>query len=550
MERKKMVFVGAGHNSLVAAAYAAKAGHDVTVLEARDVVGGAASTDTTTFPGYKLSSYSYLNSLFIPEVVEDLNLKRYGYEVLPRNPSSFTPLPDGRYLLLGPDMEVNKKEIAKFSKKDAEAYPRYEHELGELGDWMSRMMTMIPPNIPPRSLRDVGAILGVARHALRLSFRQMSRLRKLLTSDPVEYLDEWFESDVLKATLLTDAIIGAVELNGYVLLHHVMGSAGGARGVWGYMRGGMGGIAHALERVCTELGVKVITRARVARIHTGKTNAVTGVTARVFTNAWKQGELKVYPADVVVSGIDPTHTFGTLMSLAEGAREIAVRMKQRDTKSATMKINCTLKGLPNWKAVPGTTAGPQHSGTIHISPGVKYILNALEAFHAGRPHKLPILEITLPSALDDTLAPRGHHVMNIFLQFYAYEADSALDKRQSEAYFADVVLPLLREYVSNIDDIIVGVQILTPRSIEAELGMPGGNIFHGGMGLSELFALRPISGMADYRVREFPGLYLCGAGTHPGGGVTGASGYNVARVIAADLKVQEIDPAYYYYPGG
>ncbi len=545
-----MVFVGGGHNSLVAAAYAAKDGHDVTVLEARNVVGGAASTDSTTFKGYKLSSFSYLNSLFLPEVVRDLDLVRYGYEVIPRNPSSFTPLPDGRYLFLGPDMEANKREIAKFSAKDAEAYPRYEHELGELGDWMSKLMTMIPPNIPPRSLSDISSLLGVARHTLKLSFRQMARLRKLLISDPVDYLSDWFESDVVKATLLTDALIGAVELNGYVLLHHVMGEAGGARGVWGYMRGGMGGISESLRAACEVLGVEMITRARVSWIHTNDNRAVTGVSARIFESDWKQGTLKVFPADIVVSGVDPAHTFGKLMRSAKGAHEMGTRMRLRDTKSATMKINCTLKGLPNWKVVPGTTPGPQHFGTIHIAPTVRYILDALEAFHGGRVHKFPILEITLPSALDNTLAPPGRHVMNIFLQFYLYEGNPEVDERQKHAYINDVVWPLMREYVTNWDAIRDGVQILTPRDIEAELGMPGGNIFHGAMGLSQLFSFRPVSGMADYRVREFPGLYLCGAGTHPGGGVTGASGYNVARVIRADLQALAAPAEPYFFPAG
>ena len=542
-DKKDIVIIGGGHNGLVAAAYLARAGHNVTVLEARSEVGGAASSDKTTFPGFTLSTASYLNSLFLPEIVRDLDLKRFGYEVLKRDPSSFTPLPDGRSLLMGPDMEFNQRQIAQFSEADALAYPRYEHELGELADWMAKLMTMTPPNVPPRSLRDIAYAWRTLKHFFTLTPTQMRRFKKLLLTDPVTYLDEWFESDILKATLLTDAMIGAVDLKGYVLLHHVMGEAGGARGVWGYMRGGMGGISHALKCACEELGVKIITKATVDRIDTNQAGEVNAVLAKV----WKYGiglKKRYYKAHIVVSAMSPLRTFQDLLCFEPRARKVASKLSKKSYDSASMKINVTLKGLPDFRAMPGTTAGPQHQGTIHISPSVDYITTSQKEYKAGKRPTKPILELTIPSVLDNTLAPAGQHVMNIFLQFYPYE----IIQRDSPVSFVLLtVLPMLREYISNIDEIWGDFQVLTPRDLEREFGMEGGNIFHGGMDLSQLFSFRPMRGMADYRT-PIKGLYLSGAGTHPGGGVTGACGYNAAREILLDIKEEQEDLSPYLLP--
>lgn len=521
--RKKIVIVGGGHNGLVAAAYLAKAGHEVTVFEKRGMVGGCASSDTTTFPGFTISKASYVNSLFLQQIVRDLELEKYGYKTYPRDPSSFTPLPDGRYLMLGPDPDFNRREIAKFSAKDAEAYPRYEETLAGPAGWVAKLMTMTPPNIPPRNWRDWQNLGIFLWHLVRLSPVKLVRLLQLMYTDPVKYLDRWFESDVLKATILTDALIGATEFSGYVLLHHVMGESGGARGVWAYQKGGMGGISNALRSAAESYGAKIICNADVARMILPKGDEGAHVVVKVGDELPRL----VY-ADIVVSNLDPRHTFAKLPVTAR-MKPFMAALDEIDYTSSSMKINMALSGLPNFKACPGTEPGPQHRGTIHISPSVKYIFFALEESRRGKPSTAPILEITIPSVLDDSLAPLGKHVMGIFLQFAPY--GKVGDK---SAYLNDYVFPRLREFISNIDEINEGIEILVPEDLEREFGLAGGNIFHGALSLGKLFSLRPVRGMADYRT-PIPGLYLCGSGTHPGGGVTGAPGYNAAREILYDI---------------
>ncbi|MEK7118484.1 MAG: NAD(P)/FAD-dependent oxidoreductase [Patescibacteria group bacterium] len=521
--RKKIVIVGGGHNGLVVATYLAKAGHEVTVFEKRGSVGGCASSDTTIFPGRTISRASYLNSLFLPEVIRDLELDKYGYKVFPRDPSSFTPLPCGGYLMIGADEESNRREIAKFSAKDAEAYPKYEKALAGPAEWMAKLMTMTPPNIPPKTLRDWRNLGVFLKHLGSLSPTSFVRLLRLMFTDPVTYLDRWFESDVLKATLLTDAAIGATELSGYVLLHHVMGESGGALGRWAYQKGGMGAISNALRSAAEHYGAKIFCNADVKWMILPKGDE----TAHVVVTVGDKLPRLVY-ADIIVSNLDPRHTFAKLPVTAR-MEQFRMALNKIDYASPSMKINLALSGLPDFKACPGTEPGPQHRGTIHISPSVEYILFALEESQMGIPSTAPIMDLTIPSVLDDSLASPGKHVMGIFLQFVPY--GKALDKW---AYWRNYVLPRLRDFISNIDKIIEGVEILTPEDLEREFGIAGGNIFHGALSLGQLFSFRPVRGMADYRT-PIKWLYLCGSGTHPGGGVTGAPGYNAAREILHDI---------------
>ena len=523
--RKKIVIVGGGHNGLVAAAYLAKAGHEVIVFEKRSVVGGCASSDTTTFPGFTISTASYLNSLFLPQIVRDLDLEQHGYKVYPRNPSSFTPLPDGRSLLLGSDMAFNQREIAKFSAKDAEAYPKYEAALSGVAAWVAEMMTMTPPNLPPKNWRDWKNLGAALKHFALCNPLIHARLLRLISMDPVRYLEQWFESDVLKATLLTDALIGTTELSGYVLLHHVMGESGGARGVWAYQKGGMGGLSESLRRAAESYGAQIHCNAKMIRVRPFRNSTEASLVLV------RKGDALITSifADIVVSNLDLAQTLSKLDSDDPKMLSLQSSAEEVEYASASMKINLTLSGLPNFRAYPGVESGPQHRGTIHIAPSVTYVLAALEEFQRGTPSTEPILELTIPSVLDDSLASAGKHVMNIFLQFVPYKTVGS-----KEEYFRNYVLPKLREFISNIDQIIEGVQIFAPEDLEIEFGLTGGNIFHGALSLGRLFSHRPFRGMADYRL-PIKGLYLCGAGTHPGGGVTGAPGYNAAREILLDI---------------
>lgn len=525
MAKKNAVIIGGGHNALVAACYLARAGFAVALFEKNKNVGGCCVTDEETFPGFKVSSAAYVNSLFSPRIVKEFDLSSYGYEVIRRNPSSFTPLSGGRYLMLGSDRDTNQREIAKFSRRDAEAYPRYEHALEEVSAFLEPTLTMTPPNIPPKSGSDVAALFSLVRHAARTRPATLARFARLMLTNPFSYLDRWFESDALKATLLTDALIGAVRPSGYVLLHHVMGEAGGSRGVWGYQRGGMGSISEALARVAKQAG---------ARIETGRAVASILLEGKRAAGVALEDGSRV-PADIVLSGVDPKHTFLKLMPDDGAFASLKQRVSRLDFSSASMKVNIALSGLPSFRCLPGTNPGPQHRGTIHISPSVEYIARALQEARRGEASTEPILEITIPSVLDETVAPAGKHLMNIFVQFTPYRlADGSWDSFK-ETYFHHHIVPAMKNYIENIESIIEKVEILSPLDLERRFGLTEGNIFHGAMNLSQLFSLRPLSGMAGYRT-PVSGLYLCGAGTHPGGGVMGICGLNAAREIIAEAK--------------
>jgi len=523
-KQKRVVIIGAGINGLVCACYLARAGYKVAVLEKRKIVGGCCVTDEETFPGFKVSSAAYANSLFLNQIVEELGLRRLGYEVLTRDPSSFTPLPDGRFLFLGKDRDMNTQEIAKFSTRDSENYHQYENALDKIARFVEHTTTITPPHIPPRTLSDIATLARLSAKLGALGPAAGIRLAKLMTQNAVKFLDSWFESDTLKATLLTDAVIGAAPGNfsSYILLHHVMGEAGGARGVWGYQKGGMGGISQALAKAAAELGVHIETGAAVKEILLNNRGA-TGV-------ALEDGE-KI-PADCVVSNADPYVTFLKLLPRnLPWLEKFTRKVKKMDFSSASMKVNLVLSGLPSFRCCPGTKAGPQHRGTIHISPSVEYIVETSNDGARGVPSRKPMIEITIPSAVDPTLAPNGCHVMNIFVQYtpYALSHEKWTEETKND-YFKNHILGVMRNFIENIDNIILGRQIISPADLENDFSLTGGNIFHGAMNMGQLFHLRPVRGFANYRT-PIQGLYLCGAGTHPGGGVIGANGLNASKEI-------------------
>lgn len=534
------VVIGAGHNGLVCACYLAKAGKRVRVLERRGVLGGAATTEEL-WPGYRVSTAAYVISLFLPEITRELRLKQNGLEVLPRTPSSFTPLPDGRSLLMGPDAELCRREIGKFSQRDAEAYPRYEALLERVAAVLEPTLSQAAPDpLPlPSSWRKIGwgkrardgAKLLKLHRTLKALGKDQPAAVELLTGAARPILERWFESEALQATLATDAIIGAFTSisspgSAYVLLHHVMGEAGGARGVWGYVRGGMGGLAESLARVAEQLGVEITRDAPVAAINTAGGRAQ-GVTLEDGT---------VIDAPIVASGVDAHLTFERFLEPSVLPDDFREAIGNIDYASASMKINLALSEPPNFTArptAPGEVA-PHHHGTMHVSPSLDYLEQAYHDARLGRPSDEPILEATMATSVDDTIAPPGKHLLSIFVQYAPYQLKGAHWDDIKDG-FADRCIAKLAEYAPNVPAAIEHRQVLSPLDIERVYGLTGGNIMQGAMNANQLFAFRPVAGWADHRT-PVKGLYLCGAASHPGGGVMGACGKNAAAEILRDRR--------------
>ncbi len=531
------IVVGAGHNGLVCAAYLARAGKKVLVLERRGIVGGAAVSEEIA-SGYRASTASYLISLLLPQVERELELRAHGYQVLARNPSSFTPLPDGRSLLMGPDETLNRREIAKFSTRDAEAYPRYEAWLTRVAEALEPALEDIPPDLLPlpaqwrrRGWRDKFSNLLRAlkfNSALKKLGDDLPAALELLTGPARPILDRWFESEALKVTLATDAIIGAMSPpsapgTGYVLLHHVMGTAGGARGVWGYVEGGMGALSDALRKSAEAAGVEVRTDAEVAQIEVRDGRAV-GV---------RLASGETIAAKAVASNATPEVTFRRLLEAGALPAPFRDAVARIDYSSAVMKINLAVSELPDFVCLPGKAeVGPQHRGTIHISPTMDYLEAAYEDARRGEPSREPVIELTIPTSVDTTLAPQGHHIVQMFVQYAPYRLANAHWDDIADA-FADRCIATVNRYAPNFAASVLHRQVLSPLELERRFGLTGGNIFHGAMPLHQLFGFRPVPGWSDYRT-PVQGLYLCGAGAHPGGGVSGAPGRNAARVMLGD----------------
>jgi phytoene dehydrogenase-like protein len=521
------IIIGAGHNGLVTAAYLARAGRRVLVLERRELLGGCAVTEEL-WPGFRVSTASYVNSLFRPEIIRDLELKRHGFQMLPRSPSSFTPFPNGQYLLMGPDKEMTHREVTKFSVRDAEQLPRYEAMLERVADFLEPTLLQTPPN--PWSMAP-GNLLQLLK--LGLAFRRLGtdgqKAVEILTGAANPILDRWFESEQLKATIATDAIIGAFATpsmpgTAYVLFHHVMGECDGVRGVWGYVRGGMGALSNAIAAAAREKGAEIRTSAPVARILV-RHGQVTGVAMADGTE---------FRAKKVVSGVDATVTFLHLLDPKELPDEFVASVRHLDYASGSAKINLALSEVPDFTCLPGVTPGPQHRGTIHLCPTREYIERAFDRAKYGYISDNPIIEATIPSSIDTTVAPAGRHIMSMFTQYFPYRlAPDAGSLEENQRRYAERCIDIMTEYAPNFRRAVIDYQVLAPKDLEDTFGLTGGNIMQGTMALSSLLFMRPVPGYADYRT-PVRGLYLCGAATHPGGGVMGACGYNAAREILKD----------------
>ena len=519
-----VIIIGGGHNGLVTAAYLARAGKKVLVLERRELVGGCSVTEEI-WPGFRVSTAAYLSSLLQERIVRELELERFGYSVDAKDPAFFSAFPDGRHFFMWQDPRKTLAEIAKFSTHDAEVYPAYEEHLEQLAQVVEGLLLTTPPAFPPRNVVDFLDYLKLAGRMRKLDRKQMVSLVKVFTQSAADFLDEWFESPEIKVTLATDGVIGA---NGgprspgtaYILLHHCMGGVNGKRGLWGFVRGGMGAISEAIAASARSHGVEIRVSAPVERLIV-RGGSVEGVVL--------EGGEEVR-APVAASNLDPHVTFLRLIDPKDLDAEFLESIKRFRIEGTSLKMNLALTGLPDFRALPG--AGPQHRATMHICPSIEYVERAWDDAKYGRPSARPLLELTIPTMYDPSLAPPGRHIMGIFLQYAPYTLRENDWDTLREPY-ADHVMSLIEEYAPNIRSIVLARQVLTPLDLERRFGLTGGNIFHGEMSLDQMFVMRPVAGWARYRM-PIRGLYLCGSGAHPGGGVMGAPGYNAAKAILKD----------------
>ncbi|WP_119389561.1 phytoene desaturase family protein [Taklimakanibacter lacteus] len=528
-----ILIVGAGHNGLVCAFYLASAGLKVKLVEKRDVVGGAAVTEEF-HPGFRNSVAAYTVSLLNPKVIADMNLSAYGLTVVERRASNFLPHPDGRYLLTGPGR--TEAEIAKFSAADAAAYPRYSEAIDAIADVLRDLVLKAPPNLVEGGLiagwPELVKAGGLARRLGRLPLARKRVLFDLFTQSAADFLDGWFESDHVKAVFGFDSIVGAFASpktpgTAYVQLHHCFGEVNGKKGVWGHALGGMGAITQAMAEACRAKGVEIETGAAVREIIVER-NRAQGVALADGRSLRARG---------VVSNLNPRLLFASLVPADALPADFLARIRRWKCGSGTFRMNVALSELPSFTCLPGRAIGDHHTSGIIIAPTLSYMDRA---YHDAREFgwsRKPIVEMLIPSTLDPSLAPKGAHVASLFCQHVAPELPDGASWDDHRDEVADLMIRTVDGYAPGFARSVVGRQINSPLDLERTFGLVGGDIFHGALSLDQLFSARPMLGYADYR-SPLRGLYMCGSGTHPGGGVTGAPGHNAARAVARDFRLR------------
>src|SRR6266699_2515268 len=519
-----VIVIGGGHNGLVNAAYLAHAGKRVLVLERRHVLGGAAVTEELV-PGFKFSVCSYVVSLLRPEIIRELDLPRHGLEILPLD-GTFTPMPNGDYLWRVNDHAKTRREIARHSRLDAEAYDEYGKAMIEMAHFVKPIMNMTPPD--PASLNPKGLLelLTMGRRFQRLAPEGKYNQVQLMTMSAVDFLDQWFETDVLKATMSASGIIGTflgVRSPGtaYVLLHHYMGEIDGAFRSWGLSRGGTGAISNAIADAGREAGVEIRTEAPIAKIILKNGAAKGGVL---------QNGDEIY-ADVISSSVDPRLTFMKMVGEEHLPDDFTDDLKRYKYRGSSGKVNLALDGLPDFKSRPG--AGSHLRGAVSISPSVDYMERAYDDAKYGMFSRRPYIDMVIPSLTDPSVAPPGKHVMSCFVQYAPYKLKPGLNWDDLKEDFGNTVIDTISEYAPNLKNIILHKQVVTPLDLEREWGLSEGNIFQGELSLEQLFFLRPVSGFARFRT-PIKNLYMCGSATHPGGGIMGAPGRLSALEVLKD----------------
>jgi len=524
-----VLIVGGGHNGLVCAYYLARAGLKVTVLERRSVVGGAAVTEEF-HPGFRNSVASYTVSLLNPKVIREMDLPGHGLRVVERKVSNFLPLNEREHLLVGEGR--TKAEVAKFSARDAERLDAYGERLDAVADVLRELVLQTPPNVVEGGLSAAfpellkGAAVGRRLAGLDMTLRR--DLLALFSQSAGDYLDGWFESDPIKAAFGFDGVVGAFASpytpgTAYVLLHHVFGEVNGKKGAWGHAIGGMGAITQAMAKACAAAGVEIRTGAGVREVLTEK-----GRAAGVVTEA---GE--TFRARTVVSNLHPRLLFEKLVDPTVLPADFRERIARYRSGSGTFRMNVALSELPRFSCLPD--AGDHMTAGIIIAPSLAYMERAYIDARTDGWSKRPIVEMLIPSTLDDSLAPEGRHVASLFCQHVQPQLSDGRSWDDHREEVAEVMMETVDAYAPGFKASVLGRQIMSPLDLERTFGLIGGDIFHGQLVLDQLFSARPVLGHGNYR-SPVPGLYLCGSGTHPGGGVTGAPGHNAAREIARDLK--------------
>ncbi len=528
---RDVVIIGGGHNGLVCAAYLAAAGLTVTVLERRGVVGGAAVTEEF-HPGFRNSVAAYTVSLLNPKVIRDLDLQRHGLRVVERKLANFLPLPEGQYLKIGAGQ--TEREVAKFSARDAGRLAAYGERLEVIADVLRDLVLETPPNVTaggwmqalPGLLRS--AVLG--KRIAKLDMPMRRELLDLFVKSAGDYLDAWFESAPIKAAFGFDGIVGNYASpyaagSCYVLLHHVFGEVNGKKGAWGHAIGGMGAISQAMAKAAAERGVDIRVASPVREVLVEAGRAVGVVT--------EKGE--ALRARSVVSNLNPKLLYGSLIDPAVLPQDFRERISRWRCGSGTFRMNVALSELPDFTVLPGRGLAEHHTSGIIMAPSLAYMEQAYLDAKAFGWSKRPIVEMLIPSTLDDSLAPPGQHVASLFCQHVAPLLPEGASWDDHRAQVADVMIDLVGSHAPNFKASVIGRQIMSPLDLERTFGLVGGDIFHGALSLDQMFSARPMLGHGDYR-GPLRGLYMCGSGTHPGGGVTGAPGHNAAREIIADFR--------------
>ena len=515
MSRYDAVVIGAGHNGLACACYLARGGLKVKVLERRPRVGGAAATEEF-HPGFRNSVAAYTVSLLQSKVIRDLRLAQHGLRIVERPLSNFLPL-EGGYLKVGGGVEATQREFAKFSARDAERLPAYWAKLERVADVLRASVLETPPNVGG-GVRDALAAFRTGRRLKGLDTEARRDLLGLFTRSAADWLEDWFESDPVKAAFGFDAVVGNYASpfhpgTAYVLLHHCFGEVNGKRGLWGHAIGGMGAISEALAAEARRLGVEIECNAPVANV----TDAVV---------ALEDG--REFAARAIVANVNPKLLFLKLVDAGLLARDFRERMQRYKCASATFRMNVALSSLPRFACLP--EEGPHHGSGIILAPSLGYMDRAYLDARATGIAQAPIVEMVIPSTLDDSLAPRGAHVASLFCQHFAPDADWATRKREA----IDRIFEVVESHAPGFRKTVIAHTALSPADLEQEFGLTGGDIFHGQLSLDQLWSARPVLGHADYRT-PVKGLYLCGSGAHPGGGVTGAPGHNCAREVLRDF---------------